>query len=36
MGSFMELRVWQTARDLAVRIYKLTQNQYFVKDFDEP
>ncbi len=33
MGSFMELRVWQTARDLAVRIYKLTQNQYFVKDF---
>ena len=33
MGNFMELRVWQIARDLAVNIYKLTQNQYFKKDF---
>ncbi|MFZ2339125.1 MAG: four helix bundle protein [Bacteroidales bacterium] len=33
MGNFMELKVWQIARDLSVKIYKLTQNQYFKKDF---
>ncbi|HAX93565.1 MAG TPA: four helix bundle protein, partial [Bacteroidales bacterium] len=33
MGNFMELKVWQIAKDLAVKIYKLTQNQFFNKDF---
>ena len=33
MGNFKELRVWQLAKDLAVRIYKLTQNPTFSKDF---
>jgi four helix bundle protein len=33
MGNFQKLRVWQLAKELAVRIYKLTQNQSFAKDF---
>ncbi len=33
MGNFKELRVWQKARELAVEIYKLTDNEYFRKDF---
>ena len=33
MGNFKELRVWQLAKDLAVRIYKLTQKPAFSKDF---
>jgi len=33
MGNFQKLRVWQTAKELAVNIYKLTQNPYFKKDF---
>ncbi len=33
MGNFQELRVWQIAKNLAVKIYKLTQGQQFSKDF---
>jgi four helix bundle protein len=33
MGNFQKLRVWQIAKELAVRIYKLTQNSQFKKDF---
>jgi four helix bundle protein len=33
MGNFQKLRVWQLAKELAVRIYKLTQAQVFSKDF---
>jgi four helix bundle protein len=33
MGNFKKLRVWQIAKDLAVKIYKLTQNPQFKKDF---
>jgi four helix bundle protein len=33
MGNFQKLRVWQQAKDLAVKIYKLTQKQGFSKDF---
>lgn len=33
MGNFQKLRVWQLAKDLAVKIYKLTVNKEFVKDF---
>jgi four helix bundle protein len=33
MGNFQKLRVWQIAKELAVNIYKLTQNNQFKKDF---
>jgi four helix bundle protein len=33
MGNFQELRVWQLAKDIAVKIYRLTQKQEFLKDF---
>ena len=33
MGNFQKLRVWQIAKELAVKIYKLTQNPQFKKDF---
>jgi four helix bundle protein len=33
MGNFKELRVWQLAKELAVKIYKLTQNKAFSKDY---
>jgi four helix bundle protein len=33
MGNFQKLRVWQIAKELAVKIYKLTSNQSFSKDF---
>jgi four helix bundle protein len=33
MGNFRKLRVWQIAKDLAVKIYQLTQNPLFKKDF---
>ena len=33
MGKFEDLRVWQRAKDLAVFIYKLTNNDKFIKDF---
>ena len=33
MGNFFKLRVWQIAKDLAVKIYRLTKNQKFKSDF---
>jgi four helix bundle protein len=33
MGNFQELRVWQLAKTLAVKIYWLTQSTAFSKDF---
>ena len=33
MGNFRKLLVWQKARELAVRIYKLTRTQPISKDF---
>jgi len=33
MGNFQKLQVWQIAKDLAVKIYRLTQNNEFAKDF---
>ncbi len=32
MGNFQKLRVWQIAKELAVQIYKMTQNLQFRKD----
>jgi len=33
MGNFQKLRVWQLAKNLAVKIYKLTKSQNYSKDF---
>jgi len=33
MGNFQKLRVWQFAKDLAVKIYKLTNTSKLAKDF---
>jgi four helix bundle protein len=33
IGTFLELRVWQLAKELAIKIYKLTSNPTFSKDF---
>jgi four helix bundle protein len=33
MGNFQELRVWQLAKELAVSIYRFTQNREFSKNF---
>ena len=33
MGNFQNLRVWQIAKELAIKIYKITQNPQFKKDF---
>lgn len=33
MGKFRELKVWQRSKELAVFIYKLTDNGSFAKDF---
>jgi four helix bundle protein len=33
MGNFQELRVWQVAKDLAVKVYKLTSGSEITKDF---
>ncbi len=33
MGNFQKLRVWQFAKDLAVKIYKLTKTSKLAKDF---
>ena len=33
MGNFRKLRVWLAAKELAVNIYKLTNNNQFSKDF---
>jgi len=34
MGNFRELKVWQKSKDLAVRIYKLTNSGKISKDYD--
>jgi four helix bundle protein len=33
MGNFKDLKVWSQAKDLAVDIYRLTDNGDFIKDF---
>jgi four helix bundle protein len=33
MAGFRDLKVWQKAKDLAVQIYKVTQNGLFGRDF---
>ena len=33
MGNFQKLHVWQLAKDLAVKIYQMTQKNQFAKDF---
>jgi len=33
MGNFQRLRVWQVAKDLSVKIYKLTSGPVFLKDY---
>jgi len=33
MGNFQELKVWQRAKDLAIYIYKITNEGQFTKDF---
>jgi four helix bundle protein len=33
MGNFHKLRVWQLAKELAVRIYKLTATATLLKDY---
>ena len=33
MGKFQELNVWQRAKDLAVNIYRITENGKFSKDY---
>lgn len=33
MGNYFKLVVWQRAKDLAVKIYQLTQDPNFSKDF---
>lgn len=33
MGNFKELKVWKQSKDLAVSIYRLTEEGAFTKDF---
>jgi four helix bundle protein len=33
MGDFQKLKVWQLAKDLTVKIYKLAQKKEFLNDF---
>jgi four helix bundle protein len=33
MGKFQKLRVWQIAKDVAVKIYHLTDSKSFARDF---
>ncbi len=33
MGKFEELRVWKRSKDLSVRIYELTNDGPFQKDY---
>ena len=33
MGNFQKLRVWQIAKEIAVKIYRLTREKEFSKDF---
>ena len=34
MANFRELRVWQRAKDLSIKIYKLTNTDSLAKDFN--
>ena len=33
MGNFQKLRVWQLAKELAVKIYRITKSTSFSKDY---
>jgi len=33
MGNFKKLNVWLKAKDLAVKVYKMTNSSHFIKDF---
>jgi four helix bundle protein len=33
MGNYQKLRVWQIAKELVVKIYKLTKSPKFIKDW---
>ena len=33
MGNFQKLRVWQFAKEIAVKIYRLTKSNDFSKDY---
>jgi four helix bundle protein len=33
MGNFQKLRVWQVSKDLAIKIYRVTQSNALSKDF---
>ena len=33
MGKFLELKVWQRAKDLAVHIYKISESGALSKDY---
>src|SRR5271169_6909171 len=33
MGDFLELKVWQRSKDLAVYIYKITNDGPFLRDY---
>jgi len=33
MGNFKELKVWTRSKELAIRIYRLTNQSLFAKDF---
>ena len=33
MGKFQELKVWQKSKDLAIYVYKITDENKFAKDF---
>jgi len=33
MGNYLDLKVWQKSKELAARIYRLTNNGAFKKDF---
>jgi four helix bundle protein len=33
MGNFKDLKVWQESKNLAVNIYKLTEEGAFIKDY---
>ncbi len=33
MGNFRELNVWEKAKNLVAKIYKLTENDFFKSDF---
>lgn len=33
MGNFQKLRVWQLAKEMAVKIYKVTSKPTFSKDY---